>query len=162
MEVINVSLTGYHSLPGQGIPSIMSWLLAIVEVLNSGGRLAPQKATQKLLEEWVDMYGSETCWQGIKHFSKTFGMADALGVEALFQSCLHLPNLLKTEEGQRVLRQWFNDNSAKVDQACRLLHVLGKLVPTTMTSEFAQGETSSEQRKIWCRVSQILEKEKAQ
>jgi len=138
---------------------IMPWLLTIAEVVNTGGRLAPEKATQKLLKEWVDMYGSETCWRGIKHFSKTFGMADAPGVEALFQSCLHLPNLLKTEEGQRVLRQWFNDNSAKVDEARRLFHVLGKLLPITTTSQFAEGAANAEQREVLAKVSDILAKE---
>jgi len=139
---------------------IMPWLLATAEVLNSGGRLAPEKATQKLLKEWVDMYGSETCWQGIKHFSKTFGMADALGVETLFQSHPDLPSLLRNEEEtKRALSQWFEENSARVHQAHQLFYRLGKLVPHSTTDKFAEGEVTSQQRKILGQVFQILGKE---
>lgn len=35
-------------------PDIMPWFLAIAEVVNAGGKLAPQKAVQKLLQELVD------------------------------------------------------------------------------------------------------------
>ena len=139
---------------------IMPWLLDIVEVVNSGGRLAPQKATQKLLKEWVDTYGAETCWRGIKHFSQTFGMADTLAVEALFQSHTDLPSLLRNEdEAKRALSQWFEDNSARVGQARQLFYGLGKLVPHSTTNKFAEGEVTSQQRKILGQVFQILGKE---
>lgn len=139
---------------------IMPWLLAIAEVVNSGGRLTPQKGTRKMLRDWVDTYGPETCWRGLKHFSKTFGMANAPDVEALFQSHPHLPNLLKTGEGQRIVSQWFNDNSATVDQARRVFHALGKLVPITITSKFTEGEVTPEHKKILGEVFQILGKER--
>ena len=139
---------------------IMIWLLAIAEVVNSGGRLAPEKATQKLLKEWLDTYGPETCWRGIKHFSKTFGMADALAVEALFQSHPDLPSLLRNEEGaKKALSQWFEDNSEKVHQAHQLLCGLGKLVPPSTATKFAEGEVTYEHKEILGKVSQILEKE---
>ena len=35
-------------------PAIMPWFLAIAEVVNAGGKLAPQKAVQKLLQELAD------------------------------------------------------------------------------------------------------------
>ena len=142
-------------------PDIMPWLLAIAEVVNSGGRLAPQKATQKLLKEWVDTYGPETCWRGIKHFSKTFGMADALAVEELFQSHPDFPSLLRNEEEtKRALSQWFEKNSAIVSQAHQLFYGLGKLVPPNTTSRFAEGGVTLEHQKILGEVFQILEKER--
>jgi len=146
--------------PDREYPSIMPWLLAITEVVNSGGRLAPQKVTRKLLKEWVDTYGPETCWQGIKHFSKTFGMADALAVEALFQKHPDLPILLRNEEeAKKALSQWFEKNSTIVSQAHQLSYGLGKLVPPSTTSKFAEGEATPEQREILGRVSQILGKD---
>lgn len=138
---------------------IMHWLLAILEVVNTGGRLAPQKAIQKLLQELVDNYGSERVWEGIKQFSMTFGIADASGVEALFRSQPDLPSVLKTEEAaQTALSQWFEKNSAKVGQAHQLFYGLGKLVPPTTTTKFAKGEATPEQKEILGKVSQILEK----
>lgn len=139
---------------------IMHWLLAILEVVNAGGRLAPQKAIQKQLQELVDTYGSDAVWQGIKQFSMIFSIANASGVEVLFHSHPDLPSLLKTEEAaQRALSRWFEENSAIVRQAHQLFYGLVKLVPPSTTNKFAKGEATPEQREILGKVSQILEKE---
>jgi len=154
-----------HSLDAIG-PSeressdIMPWLLAIAEVVNAGGRLAPQKATQKQLQELVDTYGSDRVWGAIKQFSVSFGMADVSGVEVLFHSHPELPRLLKTEEAaQRALSQWFEENSARVEGFRHLFCRLGKLMVPTITNKFAKGEATPEQRELLGKVCQILEKE---
>ena len=140
---------------------IMTWLLAILEVVNSDGKLAPQKAIQKLLEEWVDNYGPETCWRGIKHFSKNFRMADDLSVEALFQSHPDLPSILQNEErAKKAFSQWLEDNSEKVYQAHQLLCGLGKLVPRGTISKFAEGGVTPEQQEILGETFLILGKER--
>lgn len=141
---------------------ILYWLLAIVDVVNAGGRLAPQRATHKLLKESVDACGAERVWEGIKQFSMTFGIGDPVGVEGLFRSWPDLPSLLKAEEGQRALAQWFEKNSPTLCQAHQAFHGLVKLVPPRTTSKFAEVQASHEQRKIWSGVSQILETEEAQ
>ena len=141
-------------------PDIVSWLLAIAEVVNTGSRLAPQKAFQKQLQELIDIYGSERVWEGIKQLSLTFGLADALTVEALFQSHPDLPSLLRNkEEAKRALSQWFERNSARVGQARQLFYGLGKLVPHSTTSKFAVGEVTPEHKEILGEVFQILGKE---
>lgn len=138
---------------------IMTWLLAILEIVNSGGRLAPQKAIQKQLQELVDTYGSNTVWEGIKQSSMTFGIGDAPYAEALFRSHPNLPSLLQTEETAKKINQWFEQKSAIVRQAHQLFSGLGKLVPPRTTSKFAEGEVTPEQREILGKVSQILGKE---
>ena len=140
---------------------IMHWLLAILQVVNTGGKLAPEKATLKALHDLINNYGTERVWEGIKHFSKTFGMADTLAVEVLFQSHPDLPSLLSNEEGaKKALSQWFEDNSARVDQARQLFYRLGKLVPYGTTSKFTEGEVTPEHQKILGEVFQILRKER--
>jgi hypothetical protein len=87
-------------------------------------------------------------------------MADASGVEVLFHSYPDLPSKLKTEEAaQRVLSQWFEENSARVADFHHLFCALGKLVVPTIANKFAKGETIPEQREILGKVSQILQKE---
>lgn len=145
--------------PDREYPSIMSWLLAIAEVLNSGGRLAPQKAIQKQLQELVDTYGSDAVWQVIKQFSMTLGIGDAPYAEAQFRSHPDLPNLLQTEESAKKINHWFQEKSAIVSQAHQLLCGLSKLVPPNTTSKFAKGEFTPEQREVLGQVFQILGKE---
>ncbi len=145
---------------GRECPDIMPWLLAIAKVVNTGGRLAPQKAFQKQLQELIDVYGSEKVWEGIKQLSLTFGLADALTIEALFQSHPDLPSLLRSEEEvKRTLNRWFEENSGRVDQARHLFHSLGRLMPITTTSQFTEGAANSEQREVLAKVSDILAKE---
>lgn len=145
--------------PDREYPSIMSWLLAIAEVLNSGGRLAPQKAIQKQLQELVDTYGSDAVWQVIKQFSMTLGIGDAPYAEAQFRSHPDLPNLLQTEESAKKINHWFQEKSAIVSQAHQLLCGLSKLVPPNTTSKFTKGEFIPEQREVLGQVFQILGKE---
>jgi len=146
--------------PDREYPSIMSWLLAIAEVLNSGGRLAPQKAIQKQLQELVDTYGSDAIWQMIKQFSMTLGIGDAPYAEAQFRSHPDLPNLLQTEESAKKISHWFQEKSAIVSQAHQLLCGLGKLVPPSTTSRFAEGGVTFEHQKLLGEVFQILGKER--
>ena len=98
-------------------PDVLSWLLAIVEVVNTGSRLAPQKAFQKQSQELIDVYGSVKVWEGIKNFSETFKIADIRTIETLFESYPDLPNILvNEEETKKALGQWFENNSEKVQQ----------------------------------------------
>jgi len=138
---------------------IMHWLLAILQVVNAGGRLAPHKAIQKQVQELVDTYGSDRVWEAIKQFSTTFDMADASIVEVLFHRYPELPSVLKSEEGQTALSQWFEQNLAIVSQTHQLFYGLAKLVPPSTTTRFAQGEVTLEQREVLGKVSQILGKE---
>lgn len=139
---------------------IMYWLLAILQVVNTSGKLAPQKAFQKLSQELVDSYGPLRVWEGIKQLSLTFGLADVLTVEALFQSHPDLPSILRNEErAKKALSKWFEDNSEKVYKAHQLFCGLGKLVPQGTTSKFVEGGVTSEQQKILGEAFLILGKE---
>lgn len=139
--------------------NIMYWLLAILDVANAGGKLAPQRATHKLLKELVDAYGAERVWEGIKQFSMTFGISDPVAVEGLFRIYPDLPSLLKAEEGQGALARWFKKNSPTLHQARQAFHGLAKLVPPSTTSKFTEGEVTLEGRGILRKVAQILGKE---
>lgn len=140
--------------------SIMHWLLATLQVVNAGSKLAPEKAITKVLLELISIYGVEGVWERVKQLSLTFRIADASSTEALFHSHPNLPILLgNDEEYKRALSQWFEDNSARVDQMHRLFCGLGKLVPPSTTSKFADGEAAPEHKEILGKVSKILEKE---
>ena len=138
---------------------IMHWLLAISEVVNAGSRLAPQKATQKRLQEMVNTYGAENVWETIKQVSTILSIGNAPYAETQFRSYPNLPAILQTEESAKKINQWFKENSAIVDDFHRLFCGLGKLVVPTITNKFAKGETTPEQKEILGKVSQILEKE---
>ena len=140
---------------------IMHWLIAMLQVVNAGGKLAPEKAITKALLELINTYGAERVWEGIKHVPETFGMVDALAGEALFQSHPDLPSILRNEErAKKALSQWFEDNSEKVHQAHQLLCGLGKLVPHGTTSKFAEGGVTPEQQRILGETFLILGKER--
>lgn len=136
---------------------ILYWLLAILDVVNASSKLAPHKASQKCLQDLVDTYSSEGVWEVIKRVSMTFGIGDALAVEELFRSHRNLPTLLKTEEAQTALSQWFERNSPMLGQLHQFFYGLCKLVPPDTTRKFSKSEASPEQRDILLRVSKILE-----
>jgi hypothetical protein len=138
---------------------IMHWLLAVLQIVNAGGRLAPQKAIEKLFRELVDNFGADRVWEGIKQFSMIFGISDPVGVEGLFQSYPNLSSFLKSEEGQIALDQWFEKNSPTLRQAHQAFHELAKFVPTSTASRFTEGEVTLEGRGILRKVAQILGKE---
>ena len=94
---------------------IMQWLIAISKIVNADNRLVSNKAVQKRLQEFIEIYGAESVWGASKQLSTVFGMPNAQFVEALFQSYPNLPEILKQEEVTReTLNQWFEQNSAFV------------------------------------------------
>jgi hypothetical protein len=103
-----------ESAPSNGI---MRWLLATLQVVNAGGKLAPEKAIMKALQELINTYGAEIVWEGIKQLSLMFGIADASRTEALCNSHPDLPELLKSDrEARKALSGWFEEHSALVTQ----------------------------------------------
>ena len=94
---------------------IIHWLLQILQVVNTGGKLAPEKAISKLLNKLINTYGHERVWEGVKQLSLTFRVGDALRVEALFHAHPDLPELLKTDhEAHKALNGWFETHPADV------------------------------------------------
>ena len=109
---------------------IMRWLLAILQVVNAGGKLAPEKAIMKALQELVNTYGAEKVWEGVKHLSLMFGIAGASSTEALFNSHPDLPELLKTDrEARKALNDWFEKHSALVRQFHKISLAVLRLSP---------------------------------
>ena len=94
---------------------IMHWLLAISNIVNADSKLAPNKAIQRRLQELIETYGADKVWEAVKQYSIAIGMSNAPFVEALFQSCPDLPELIKTVEATlEALNQWFEQNAAVV------------------------------------------------
>jgi hypothetical protein len=95
--------------------NITDWLLAILEVVNAGSTLAPQRAIKMRMREVIDACGSEMFWQTVRQCSMTFGASDVLSIENLFQRCPNLPHLIETDDaGQAAIKQWFERNRAVV------------------------------------------------
>ncbi len=100
---------------------IMHWLLSISNIVNADSRLAPNKAIQKRLQELIKTYGPDKVWDGIRQFSTALGLTNAPFVEALFQSCPDLPELIKTEKATlEALNQWFEQNAEDVTRFHRI------------------------------------------
>jgi hypothetical protein len=109
---------------------IMDWLLAILQVVNEGGKLAPEKAITKGLQELVNTYGAERFWEGVKQLSLMFGVADAPGIEALFQSHPDLPEFLKIDqEAHKALDHWFEQHSEFVTGFHKIASSIFRLTP---------------------------------
>ncbi|GAI71251.1 unnamed protein product [marine sediment metagenome] len=151
-----MSQNNYPTNPEEKQPHIVDWLLAILQVVNASGRLAPQKAIQKRQQELVDTYDSDTLWEGVKQASMTFGIGDVPYAETLFRSHPNLPDLLQTEESAKKVNDWFEGKSAMVSQAHQLFCGLGKLVPSSTTTKFTEGGVTAKQRRILGEVHQIL------
>jgi hypothetical protein len=108
----------------------MRWLLAILQVVNAGGKLAPEKATMKAQQELINTYGAEKVWEGIKQLSLMFGIASASSTEALFNGRPDLPELLKTNpEARKALNDWFEEHSALVTQFHKISLAVLRLSP---------------------------------
>lgn len=109
---------------------IMRWLLAILHVVNAGGKLAPEKAIMKALKELINTYGAEKVWEGIKQLSLMFGIAGASSTEALFNSRPDLPEFLKTDrEARKALNDWFEEHSALLTQFRKISLAVLRLSP---------------------------------
>lgn len=116
-----------ESAPSNGI---MRWLLATLQIVNAGGKLAPEKAITKALQELINTYGAEKVWEGIKQLSLTFGIADASRTEALCNSHPDLPELLKSDrEAHKALSDWFEEYSALVTQFHKISSAVLRLSP---------------------------------
>lgn len=116
-----------ESVPSSGI---MRWLLAILQVVNASGKLAPEKAIMKALQELINTYGAEKVWEGIKQLSLMFGIADASSIEALFNSHPDLPELLKTDhEARKALDGWFEQHSPLVTRFHKISSAMLRLNP---------------------------------
>ncbi len=146
----------YNTNSSQKQPHIVDWLLAILQVVNASGRLAPQKAIQKRLQELVDTYGSDTVWEGLRQLSMTFGIGNVPYAELQFQSHPDLPSLLQTEESAEKINQWFQEKAPIVSQAHKLFSGLAKLTPPSPATKFAEGGVTAKQRRILGEVYQIL------
>jgi len=109
----------------------MRWLLAILQEVNAGGKLAPEKVIMKALEELINTYGAGKVWEEIKQLSLMFGIAGASSTEALFISRPDLPELLKTDrEARKVLNDWFEEHSALVTRFHKISLAVLRLSPS--------------------------------
>jgi hypothetical protein len=108
----------------------MHWFLAMLKVVNAGGKLAPEKAITKALQELINTYGDERVWGKIKQLSLMFNIASASSAEALFNSHPDLPELLKTDyEARKSLNDWFEQHSALVTQFHKISLAMLRLSP---------------------------------
>jgi hypothetical protein len=109
---------------------IVDWLLAILQVVNAGGKLAPEKAVTKALHGLINTYGAERVWEGIKQLSLTFRIADVSSAEALFHNHPDLPELLKRDqEARKALNGWFAQHSALVTRFHKISSGMLRLSP---------------------------------
>ena len=109
---------------------IMQWILAIVEKVNKDGKLVPNKAIQKRMQETLDIYGSANVWEAIKQFSIKLGSNKALLMEELFHKCPDFPDLFDTDKTfLSALNQWFEHHSVEVNQFHRVTSAILRANP---------------------------------
>lgn len=109
---------------------IMQWIIAIVEKVNQDGKLAPNKAIQKRMQETLDIYGSDKVWEAVKHFSINLGSNKALLMEELFQKFPDFPNLFETDNTVLpALNQWFKYHSVEVNRFHRVASAILRANP---------------------------------
>ena len=72
-----------------------------------GGRLAPAKASEKKIEQLFDQVDGD----GLLQVATTLGVAQGEPVRELARQVPDLADRLRTEQGQRTIKEWFERNA---------------------------------------------------
>ena len=129
--------------------SIMHWLIATLQVVNAGGKLAPEKAITKASLELINIYGAQRVWEEVKQLSLMFRIADISSTEALFHSHPDLPELLKTDhEACKALDEWFEQHSELATQFHKMSSAILRLSPVVEWKVESLPETGKDLNSI--------------
>ena len=102
--------------------NLTSWLKDVYAVINEGGRLAPAKASQKMIGQLLN----EVDGDGLLQVAETLGVVQSEPIQELAKQVPDLADRLSTEEGQLTIKEWFERNSGVVARCRRQLAPLWK------------------------------------
>jgi len=114
--------------------NLTSWLKDTFAVINKGGRLAPAKTSQKAIAQLFEQANGEK----FLHAATIFGYSQSDRVRCLARDVPDLADKLRTEEGQRAIDKWFEQNAEAVTEFSRQIAPLLKQLPATSMISFAE------------------------
>lgn len=134
-----------------------SWLMEVSECLNSSFKLVPAKLYREKLVPQLEALGAE----GFLKLAEMLGIGEPDAVRALARDHPHLVTALKSEEGQKQVREYAERNQAALEELRRKLVHLERVGRPGLTIRFqAEDDIESganpDQTQVWVTIMNTL------